>query len=68
MSNGVNLGHGVCKKETEKAILVRLDDEETDRWIPKSQLHEDSEVFNELNHSDGDVVVKLWFAEKEGLV
>lgn len=52
-----------CKKETEMAILVEIEDEEF--WIPKSVISDDSEV-----HSEGDkgtLVVPEWFAEKEGL-
>lgn len=63
-----SLGNGKCIRETDKAILVKLDDDDSERWIPKSQLHDDSEVFDELGNADGEVIVKLWFAEKEGWV
>ena len=50
--------------ETDLALLCIIDDKQ--RWIPKSVVHEDSEV-----SSDGDsgtIVLMRWFAEKEGLV
>jgi hypothetical protein len=50
-----------------RAILVELEDEPGDGpfWIPKSALHEDSEVWSEKN-GDGELIVKAWFARKEG--
>ena len=36
-------------------------------WIPKSVLDDDSEVYDEDKNSEGEVVVKTWWAEKEGL-
>ncbi len=51
-------------KETEKAILIYHDGMEA--WIPKSQIHEDSEVYAE-GHS-GDLVIPKWLAKQKGLV
>jgi hypothetical protein len=34
-------------------------------WIPKSVIHDDSEVYKE--GAEGKLVVARWFAEKEGL-
>jgi len=51
------------KKETEKALLVEIEGEEF--WIPKSLIHDDSEVHSE--DDKGTLVVPEWFAEKEGL-
>ena len=59
-----HIGDGECIAETPKAILVRLAGTSFERWIPKSQLHDDSEVFEK--GGKGRVIVKLWFAEKEG--
>lgn len=55
-----------CKRETEKALLVE-DDDGAEHWIPKSVVHDDSEVFDAGKNADGRLVVKRWFAEKEGL-
>lgn len=56
------MGDGRCIRESEKAILVRIGDKET--WIPKSVVHDDSEVWKK--DDDGKIVVKLWWAEKNG--
>jgi len=37
-------------------------------WIPFSVLHDDSEVFDDDENGDGEVIVKSWWAEKENLV
>jgi hypothetical protein len=55
---------------TDRALLVQADffetqgNDEGQRWIPKSQIHDDSEVY-EVDH-EGKLVVKKWLAEKEG--
>lgn len=48
-----------CTVETELAI--QIDDE---HWIPKSAIHDNSEVY-QLD-DEGDLVVEGWFAKKEG--
>lgn len=53
-----------CSRETEKAILVMLPDND-EKWIPKSQVHDDSEVFEDGNH--GVLIISKWFADKEDL-
>ncbi len=54
---------------TPKAMLVSIEGE--DHWIPHSQVHDDSEVFMDdklaVQGSPGKLVVKAWFAKKEGL-
>ena len=54
----------VCIRESAKAILC-VGPTGKPRWIPSSVVHEDSEVFA-LNQR-GTLVVKRWWAEKEGL-
>lgn len=54
----------VCKKETDAAIFVTIDGE--DVWIPKSQIHDDSEVYAE-DH-EGTLVVSSWIAQQRGLI
>lgn len=51
-------------KETPMALLVTNVDEEKEFWVPKSVIHDDSEVF-EKGHK-GRLVVEGWFARKEG--
>lgn len=63
----------VCTKESAAAILVVLDRDTPRRrrevWVPKSQVDDDSEVFNARDDGcgPGKLVVSRWFAEKEGL-
>lgn len=54
-----------CDKETEKAILCVLDDGST-LWVPKSQIHDDSEVYKP--GTDGDLIVSDWWAQQAKLV
>lgn len=55
-----------CTAETTAAIRVRAGDLAQDIWIPKSVLHDDSEVY-EAN-TEGELVVMRWWAKKEGLL
>ena len=50
--------------ETDLALLCNIDDKK--HWIPKSVVHEDSEVSSEGD--TGTIVLQRWFAEKERLV
>jgi hypothetical protein len=63
-SNGVKFEECECIKATGKAILVLVDGDP--QWIPQSQVHEDSEVY--CAGDVGDLIVKRWFAEKEGMI
>jgi len=63
----VNVGKAHAMRETDKALRVQIEAEESPRWIPKSVISDDSEVFNARDNADGDLVLKRWFAEKEGL-
>ena len=61
-----SLGNGKAKKDTGRALLIELETGE-ERWIPSSVIHDDSEVYDAHDNSEGDVVVAQWWAEKEGL-
>jgi hypothetical protein len=52
------------ESETDLALLCMIEDKQ--RWIPKSVVHEDSEVSGEGDN--GTIIIMRWFAEKEGLV
>lgn len=52
------------EQETEKALLCNIEGEEI--WIPKSQIDDDSEVY-EMG-TTGDLVVSRWIATQKGLV
>lgn len=67
-TDGANLGPAQAISGTEKALRVQLESEDRPRWVPRSQIHDDSEVFDDKDNASGDLVVTKWFAEKEGLV
>lgn len=54
----------VCKRETDAALLCEIEGE--DIWIPKSQIHDDSEVYEE-GHS-GTLIVSEWIAKQKNLI
>ena len=60
----VEIDDVTVEAETDLAILCTIDDKKL--WIPKSVVHEDSEVSGEGD--TGTIVIMRWFAEKEGLV
>ena len=62
--DAVELEDVTVEAETDLALLCIIDDKQ--RWIPKSVVHEDSEVSGEGD--SGTIVILRWFAEKEGLV
>ena len=51
------------KCATDKALCVVVEGEEV--WIPRSQIHDDSEVWDEGH--EGTLVVPLWLAEAKGI-
>lgn len=55
-----------CIHETTDAILVVIDGNK--HWIPKKQIHEDSEVYDMGDGKEGKLIISQWLAEKEGLV
>lgn len=55
----------VCKRETLKALLVVIDGSEL--WVPKSVVHDDSEVFDAKDNDSGKLVLKRWWAEQNEL-
>jgi len=62
----VSLGDGKAVRDSGKALLVKLATGE-EKWIPKSVIHDDSEVYDAEENAEGEVVVQEWWAEKEGL-
>lgn len=70
----VELGRGIAEGDTPLALRVRIakpsipsvrpDDQ---LWIPKSVIHDDSECYGMgKDESRGLVIVKAWWAEKNG--
>ena len=61
--DAVYLSDVTVKRETDKALLCVIEGE--DKWIPKSCIHDDSECF--ADGDTGELAIKTWWAEKEGL-
>jgi hypothetical protein len=62
--DGVNIGDGEGLRETAEAVLIYLDDVGDEVWIPRSQIHESSDVQDEGDV--GSVVVTNWLAKERG--
>ena len=68
----ISLGHVAVLRTTPLAMQVLLTKASSvtkcrEFWIPKSVIHDDSEVFRDTD-IDGNLVVKTWWAEKNGFV
>jgi hypothetical protein len=48
-------------RATKQALLI-LTDEGDEVWVPKSVIHDDSEVYEDGH--EGTLVVQEWFAKK----
>ncbi len=57
-------------QESPKAIQVVLLDTGDVKWIPKSVIHSDSEVYEKPSEGNGagKLILHTWFAEQEKLV
>ena len=64
MREGVEFHDVFAKYDSGKALLCVIEGEEM--WIPKSQIHDDSEVWQE--HDRGVLVITEWIAEQKGLL
>jgi hypothetical protein len=56
--------------ETNKAIQVKVQVKKGEFkvvWIAKSQIHDDSEIFDARENSKGKLVIPAWLAEEKGL-
>lgn len=60
---GVRVGQAESIRETEKAVLIKIEDEQ-EVWVPKSQIHDDSDVWKD--GQKGTLVVSQWYAEQKG--
>ncbi len=59
---GVTIDDCRAIRETDMAILVDIDGEE--HWVPKSQILDESEVWQDGD--EGTLVVSGWLARQEG--
>jgi hypothetical protein len=64
--SGVSLGKSKVLRATAKALLADTPDH-GELWIPKSVIHDDSEVFDDGENDSGDLVIDRRWAEKEQL-
>ena len=55
-----------CLKETDAALLCDINGKEI--WIPKSQVDDDFEVYDAVDHNEGTLVISEWIATEKGLV
>lgn len=54
-----------CGRDSEKAIFVSVDGKDP-IWIPKSQIDDDSEVYEA--GTSGKLIVTEWIAKEKGLI
>lgn len=67
MSAGVRVCEDVTViRSTEVGVLMLIDNDEV--WVPKSGIHDDSEVWIDTDDGEGPgvLIVKDWLAEKRG--
>lgn len=64
-AKGVSVGTVAVKYETDKALLVQWEDGSKE-WVPKSVIHDDSEVYHA--NQIGDLILLETFAERKGWV
>lgn len=62
MSETVYLDGVRCLRQTDKALLCNYEGEEF--WIPKSQIHDDSEVT--AVGDEGVLAIPSWLADEKG--
>lgn len=62
-TNQVLIPEATCRAESANAILVWIDGDEN--WIPKSQVHGDSEVYQLKDI--GKLIISKWIARQRGL-
>ena len=55
----------LCDQETDAAIHVVFDDK-TDAWFPKSQVSDESEVYEK--DDEGTLIVTKWILEQKDLL
>jgi len=63
-ANKVSFEHVRAIKQTASALLCVIEGKE--RWVPRSCVDDDSEVYQESQ--EGTLVVSEWWATKAGLV
>jgi hypothetical protein len=52
--------------DTQMAVHVKCAEVAKSFWVPKSIIHDDSEVYKAF--TEGRLIISKWWAEKRGLV
>ena len=61
------ISDAVALRETDKAILVEAPIFDEEQWVPKSQIHDDSEVWGaKRGRNVGSLIVTMWIAQQKG--
>lgn len=55
----------VVLRETDAALLIQFEDG-NEAWVPKSQIDDDSEVYEE-DH-EGMLIITAWLAKQKGWI
>ena len=53
-------------RATDRALLCVIDGAE--HWIPQSQIHANSEVYDDGENARGKLIISEWLAEQRGLI
>jgi hypothetical protein len=61
---GFSMGEAHPVRDTNKAVLFYVDDLGREVWVPKSVIHDDSEVWK-AGDKAGELVVMEWWASKQ---
>ena len=64
--NNVAIDDCECVGETAKAILVQIPDIDEPMWMPKTQIHDDSDVYE--NEGTGTLIVSRWIATQKDIL
>lgn len=62
---GTKLGKARALRFTDNAVHVHVDDLRKAIWVPLAVIHDDSELYDSA-HTQGELVVENWWAEKHG--
>jgi hypothetical protein len=64
--SGVSLGAAKPIRETDRALLVALEDADGEEaWIPKSAITDESECYS-VKSGEGQLIVEEWWAKSHG--
>lgn len=64
MDDTFSVNDAAVIRDSGKALLFKTDDL-GEVWVPKSVIHDDSEVW-EMGQDPGTLVVQGWWAQKQG--